>query len=384
MGVQTKFGMVCMLAQLATGSDGPSPGGPGIQGGPKATQVALHVPDEMAPPGGIVQMKFMVTEPTPISSGGPRFAFDSTFDAVWGIELFNPTGDVNGAAVINSSQVNVFYVTSTGANGPDYPIMTVALHVRPDAAAGTQIPFSLDPSSSWVLGPLGAATLKPELPATVTVGGTVSITNVVPGGGTLPAGSVVSIQGMGFQSQTRIQLNAIKASSIALVSPNEIQVTLAETTNMTGQKIQVVNPDGSQDTYFSYLRGIPLMQSSRSLLQNTVPIFSSVTHSSATFPPTGGLNSGQYSGVAIQNPGLAPAVVTVSLYSAQNAPLGSTTINVPPGYRLMAETSEVTNTAPPFGSYVVVTSTQPVQSFGFIADESQSTILPFAALIAQP
>jgi hypothetical protein len=111
MGIQIKLGMVCVLAaRLATGSDGPSqsgPGGQGSPGGPAATQVALRVPNEMAPPGGVVQMKFMVTEPTPISSGGPRFAFDSTFDAVWGIELFNPTGDVNGAAVINSSQVNV-------------------------------------------------------------------------------------------------------------------------------------------------------------------------------------------------------------------------------------------------------------------------------------
>src|SRR5215472_6304313 len=231
MGIHKRFIFACVFAtRLAVAQGGPGPSG-------SPNQISLHIPNEMALPGGIVQMKLLVTTPTPISSGGPRFDFDSTFDAVWGIELFNPTGDVNGAAVINGSQVSVFYATSSGAQGSDYPIMTVALHVRPDAAPGAQTQFSLDPSSTWMLGLLGSATLKPMTPATVTVGGTISITNVVPGGGWLPGGSIVSIQGMGFQSKTQVQLNAIKASSIAVISSNLIEFTLAEATNMTGQKI---------------------------------------------------------------------------------------------------------------------------------------------------
>jgi hypothetical protein len=378
MGLRSKFGIGCVFAvRLAVGQGGPGPSG-------SNNQVSLHIPNEMAPPGGVVQMKLMVTAPTPISSGGPRFSLNAMFDAVRGIE-FNPTGDINGAALINGSQVNVFYTTSSGAQGTDYPIMTVALHVRPDAAPGSQTQFSLDPSSTWVLGLLGPATLKPMTPATVTAGGTISITNIVPGGSVLPAGSVVSIQGVGFQNKTQVQLNAIKASSIAFISPEEIQFTLAEETNMTGQKIQVVNPDGSQDTYFCYLRGIPLLQSGQPLLQNTVPIFSPVTHSKAVFGPMGTLPANEFSGVAIQNPGIVPVDVTASLYSAQNALLGGSTIRMPPGYRFIKETSELTNgVAPPLGSYIVVLSTQPVQAFGFIADESQSTLSPFAASAAQP
>ena len=379
MGIHCKFSIACVIAvRFALADGGPGPSGTN-------NQVALHIPNEMAPPGGVVQMKLMVTAPTPISSGGPGFAVDATFDAIWGIELFNPAGDVNGAAVVNGSQVKVFYTTSSGPQGTDYPIMSVALHVRPDAAPGSQAQFSLDPSSTWMLGLLGPASLAPMSPAIVTVGGTISITNVVPGGGVLPAGSVVSIQGMGFQSNTQIQLNAIKASSIAVVSPGEIQFTLAEATNMTGQKIQVVNPDGSQDTYFSYLRGIPFLHSGRPLLQNTVPIFSSVTHSQAVFSPMGTSLASQYSGIAIQNSGTLTADVTVSLYSAQNVPLGGSTIRLPPGYRFIAETSELTQgVAPPVGSYAVVSSTQPVQDFAFIADGSQSTLVPFSAISAQP
>ncbi len=379
MGPNSKFVAACVFAaSLALADGGPGPSG-------STNQISLHIPNETAPPDGVAQMKLMVTAPTPISSGGPRFDFDTTFDAVWGIELFCQTGDLNGAAVINGSQVNVFYTSSAGALGTDYPIMTVALHVRPDAVPGSQTQFSLDPSSTWMLGLLGQATLKPMSPATVTVGGTISITNVVPGGGILPAGSVVSIQGIGFQQKTQIQLNAIKASSIVVVSPNEIQFTLAAATNMTGQKMQVVNPDGSQDTYFSYLRGVPLLQSGRPLLQTTVPIFSSVTHSTALFGPVAAMSQTQFSGVAVQNTGTVSADVTVSLYSAQNVLLGGSTITVPPGYRFMAETSELTyGIAPPAGSFIAVSSNQPVQSFGFTADGAQSTVLPFAAIASQP
>ena len=326
-------------------------------------------------------MKFMVTEPTPISSGGPSLEMGAMFDGVWGIELFSPTGDVNGVAMVNGSRINIRYSTTAGAQGTDYPIMTVALHVRPDAVPGTQTQFQLDPSSTWTLGLLGTATLKPVPPATVTVGGSISIINVVPGGGILPAGTVVSIRGMGFQPKTQVQLNAIKSSSINLVSPEEIQFTLAETTNMTGQKIQLVNPDGSQDTYFSYMRGVALASSSYPLLAGAVPVFSSMTHTSAVFSPA----AAAFTGIAVQNPGLAAADVTVSLYSPADVPMGSSTVILPSGYRLMQETSEWAQGATVVaGSYIVVTSTEAVQMFGFAGDTDTGAITPFAPVESLP
>lgn len=368
-------GMFCLTGMLlAAGGPGPSTTTP--------TQVSLHIPNEMAPPGGVAQMKFMVTEPTPISSGGPSLAFDTgVFDAALGIELFCLSGDLNGVATVNGSQINLNYITTAGAPGTDYPIMTMALHVRPDALPGSQTLFQLDPSSTWTLGSLGNATLKPAPPATVTVGGSISITNVVPGGGILPAGAVVSIRGIGFQPNTQVQLNAIKFSSVAFVSPEEIQFTLAEPTNMTGEKIQVVNPDGSQDTYFSYLRGVPLASSSYPLLAGVVPIFSSVTHSWAMFTPP----AADFTGIAVQNPGLAATDVTVSLYSPANVLMGTSTVTVPSGYRVMEETSEWAQgaTAVP-GSYIVVASPTPVQVFGFAGNTATAAVTPFAAALAQP
>ena len=372
--------MFCLTGMLlAEGGPGPSSGS---VGGSTTAQVSLHIPNEIASPGGVAQMKFMVTEPTPISSGGPSLAFDAgVFDAALGIELFCPTGDLNGVAIVNGSRINLNYITTAGAQGTDYPIMTIALHVRPDALPGSQTLFQLDPSSTWTLGSLGTATLKPVPPAAVTVGGSISITNVVPGGGILPAGAIVSIRGIGFQPKTQVQLNAIKFSSIVFVSPEEIQFTLAQPTNMTGQKIQVVNPDGSQDTYFSYLRGEPLASSSYPLLAGVMPIFSSRTHSWAIFAPP----AADYTGIAVQNPGVAATDVTVSLYSPANVLMGTSTVTVPGGYRLMQETSEWAQgaTAIP-GSYIVVGSATPVQVLGFAGNTATATITPFAAVLAQP
>jgi len=344
----------------------------------------LHIPDETVPPGGVVQMKFMVTEPTPITSGGPRFASFSGA-TVLGIHLFNPTGDVNGVAMVNGSQVSIAYVTSSGTQGSDYPIMAVAFQMPASASVGTKSQFNLDPSSTWTLGLLGTASMKPITPATITVGGSISITNVVPGGGPLPVGTVVSIHGIGFQAGTQVQLSQFAASSIVVVSPQEIQLVLAAPTDMTGKKIQVVNPDGSQDTYFSYLRGVPLGQSNRPLLASAVPIFSSLTHSQAVFAASSFASASQFSGVAVQNPNLEPAAVTFTLFSSSDVALGSSTVVIPGGYRMMRESSEVAQgVTPPLGSYLTVSADHSIQVFGFLGDETLGTVLPVTTLSSQP
>jgi hypothetical protein len=363
-------------------SGGSTPSTTGTSGGPGVVgrQVSLHVPDESAPPGGIVQMKLLITEPTPISSGGPRIPKPSG-TTVSGVQLFNPNGDVSGVAMISASAISVASISSTGAQGSDYPIMTIALQLPTNVSIGTKLPFTLDPSSSWNLGLLGNATVKPFPQATITVGGSISITNVVPGGGLLPGGSVVSVQGIGFEPGTQVQLSNVQTSSITVVSPQEIQIVLAEPTQMTGKKIQVANPDGSKDTYYSYMRGIQLDQSTRPLLASAKPIFSSIVYSQAAFASGLSMTTSQYDGLAVQNPNLAPATVTFTLFSAANAPLGSSTVVIPNGNYLMKETSELTGgVAPPAGSYIVVSSDSPIQVFGFLADDLAGTVLPYVAL----
>lgn len=347
-------------------------------------QVSLHIPDEMAPPGGMMQIKLLVTEPTPITTGNIFLSFDSSmFDAVRGIEVFNMTGFSDGFAVVQGSNISVRYSTTVKNSGTDYPIMTMALAVRPDALVGQKTQFTLDPNTTWILGLLDATTLKPIPPANLTVGGSISITDVVPGGGVVPAGGTVSIRGIGFQAHTQVSLNNIKFSSITPIGPNEIQFTVAQDTEMTGQKIQVVNPDGSQDVYWSYMRGVTVGQSSRTLLQSTVPLFSTQSFSQSAFLLVDPSSASQYGGVAVQNAGASPATVTFSLYSLLGAPLGTSTVTLAPGTRMLRETSELIGVNSPRASCLLVSSTSPVESVGLYADESTNAVYPLAPIFTQ-
>src|SRR3569833_610547 len=358
--------------------------GPGASCASSSQLVSLHIPDESAPPGGVVQMKFMMTEPTPISTGNLRL--DTPKDtSVQGIHLFNPAGDVNGIAVINGQQENILYFTSNGTQGSDSPIMTIALQIPTSAVTGTESQFGLVPSSTWNFGRLGVATMRPMPPANVTIGGSISISNVVPGGGLLPSGTVVSVQGHGFQRNTRIQLSNIKASSIAVVSPQENRIVLAAPTDQTGKKNQDVNPAGLLVLFFSYLRGVPFGQSNRSLLMFALPLLSSLTHSQAVFAAASFSSAQQFSGVAVQNQNLAPAIVTFTLFSSSSASLGSTTVAVPSGSFIMRQSSVLSGgVAPPAGSYLTVSSDLSDQLLGFIGDDTAGTVTPVAALSSGP
>src|SRR4029453_18565634 len=162
-------------------------------GGGTDDELRLRILDEMAPPGGIVQMKVRTTEVTPISGGRGRYRIDpAMFSSATGFGIF-ATGELAGAAVIDGADVALSY-TSNGALTAEYPLLVVALRIRPDVAVGTKTLFTFDPGSIWNVSPTGAVQTGQISPGTITVGGTVSITDVVPGEGVWPAGTVVSVR----------------------------------------------------------------------------------------------------------------------------------------------------------------------------------------------
>ena len=368
--MQTKLTLCTVLCSAALFADG-------------TKSVSLHIPDEMAPPGGMVQMKMMVTEPTPIATGSVLFTFDAgTFSGVSGISLFNLNGDVNGAAVLLGNQLHLRYTTTTGTTGTDYPIMSFALPVRADVAVGQKTQFALDPASIWLLDLFGPATLNPIPPATVTVGGSISITDITPGGGFMSAGSVLVIHGMGFQPNTQVQASAVKLSSINIVSPSEIDLTIAEGVQITGKKFQVVNPDGSQDSYFSYMRGVALGSSAQPLLAATMPVFSSQMYSQATFAsiPCG---AGQFNGLAMQNQNQSDVIITLASFSTSGMLIDQTTLDLPPGMKITRDVLEwLPNSA--HAASVNVNSSAPIQVFGLWGDTASSIVLPFRPVSGTP
>ncbi len=369
-----RFSAFCVTAALCA------------SGSAQVLPTTIRVSSETAPPGGMAQLKVLLTSPMPITSGGMYLDMSSVdFASIDGIALFDAAGDVNGAAVVDGGKVNMQFTSPNGTFGAtvDYPIMTVALRLKPTVQNGQVFGVALDQSASFWRNLLGLPSAVELKPGGITVGGSVSITNVVPGGGVLPAGGTFRILGMGFSPQTKVQLSPLRASSIQYVSPGEIRVTVKDGGVLDGTKIQVSNPDNSSDIYYSYLRGVPVGTSGRPLLGQTVPAFSSRTMFEAVLPSTISplLNADYFTALALQNPNGTDAVVTVEAHAADGALTGSTTVTLPSGGRLTREVSELLGSVLPTGSYLRVVSTQPVQALGLLGNDKTGAVMPVAMVV---
>src|SRR5262249_57414659 len=115
--------------------------------------------------------------------------------------------------------------------------MAITLGISNDAQIGNTYPVSLGASSSTWRNLLGSPIAVSLQPGSITVGGSVNISNVIPGGGRLPAGAMFRIIGTGFSDKTHVQLSGIGTSSVKCVSPTEIQVTLSQPATLDGTLI---------------------------------------------------------------------------------------------------------------------------------------------------
>ena len=380
VGDKTMVAMLAAVTAFALGATALARSGSGSGSG-SGSDLKFRVEDEMAPPGGMVQMKVEPYEVTPISGGRPGFSFDSAFfDGVEGFDMF-VTGELAGAAVVNGSRVNVSYATR-GALSEDYPFLTVSLRIRPDAAIGARARFTLDPLSIWNLltGPVVASRITP---GTVTVGGSVSITDVVPGGGVWPAGTVVSVRGIGFTSRTRLRVNDVETRSIRFVSPTEMRFTLARDRRAArrapeggefrlqervllvharhhrrGQHAAVAGGHGAD--FFAHAAY------SRDAWTLPVVEWEPVRRPGASEPDTG--RCGGRDGVVRCR---RRAAVSVGAHAGQPASACPGAVRASRGV------------PPPPGSSVVVTSSAPIEAIGLLCDEGTWTVsasLPLEAL----
>jgi hypothetical protein len=167
------------------------------------------------------------------------------------------------------------------------------------------------------------------------------------------------------------------------VSPTQFHVNVKDGGLLDGTLIQVQNPDKSTDSYYSYMRGVPMGSSTRLLLASTVPVFSILTATEAILPPTISpqVNPAYFTGIALQNPSQAAASVTVEARSGAGALLGTTALTIPNGSRFSREVSELFGTTLPTGAYLHVTSSQPVQMVGLLGNDTSGVVVPVAVTI---
>lgn len=369
-----------MLALLTAGSilslAGPGNGAAGTgtnsgtSGGP-ANTLAICTSSEIVPAGATVQVKNLVSQPRPITSSG-SFSSLNGF-SVDGVAIFSAQGDAAGTAVVQNGMLYVDVISPAADFGTtsSYPLLIVTMDIPASTAPGSVFPLAIDAMTAQ--GPDGPLTFIESKPGILTIGGSVSISGVYPGGGTWPAGTVVSIHGSGFQPGTRVS-TSMNTSPPIYISPTEFQFTLQQAATLDMQPVQAVNPDGSQVTFYSYLRGAPIYPASQPLLLQTEPIFQAQTHATATVGPLPALGAGQFTALAVQNPTPGPVAVSFQLQRTG----ASTIVQLPSGGRVMDDLSALLGGAPlSAGDIVTVTATSAVQILGMQADTAAAAVTPF-------
>jgi hypothetical protein len=338
--------------------------------------LSLKVLDETVPPGGFVQMKVTVTEPKPIIIGMSRIFYPGVLGAVQGL-LIPDAPDAAGVAVIGDHTLAVRTVSPNGTIGTSTagPAVVVTIAAPPTARAGASGALNLDPATSFYEDPSGNQYPLEIKQGTVRVGGTLSITDVLPGGGFLPAGSTVSVVGIGFQPGAIVEIDGLEVTSSSWVNPNRVDAVTGAAAQLDGRRVSVRNPDKSRARYYSYLRATSLGESARPLLAASEPIFP-VQPISTGFFSTPAPAPGAFLGLALQNPGTATSSVSVELWSGGSV-VASTSMTLPPRTEIERDASELlTGVVPPKGSFLRVTASSPVQMLGLSGNETEGSVAP--------
>jgi hypothetical protein len=358
---------------------------------PRPAPLSLRVANESEPPSGIVQMKFEITEPVPITTGGGYFSMDDV-QSVDGIAIGVPDAAgvaiVRGGCILNqgctpaTAQLSFVFPTDPTAGLFDYPIATIAGRIRSDAVAGHQTPLTLDPGSLNVTTPTCGPTpscafevAQGEL--TIDQPAALAVTDVVPGSALVPAGGVVTIRGLNFTPRTQVRFNEVDLSAVRFIDSTRIDVVVASPTQMHGMRIRLRNrrPD-DRTTYYSYQRTTWGTPSTDSFLALAHPVFPLQPR------PTAGLTlpasaAPRVYGVGLQNLGAAPVTVQLDLVGLGGGAIGlPQSVTVGPNQRLVRGTFELFRQTCGTGCLVTMTASAPVQVLGVSGDEATSSATP--------
>jgi hypothetical protein len=368
------------LAAKGQGAPGP---------GDSFTGVSIKVLNASSPPGGTLQFLVTLTEPKPIVMATAVISIDTgVVGPVMGVALYGPTGatsDAVGAAVPSATGLTVRTISPSGTFGTDaaVPILAVTLSVPPDAQPGTHASLLLDPLASVWIDPFGQPYAQQIKDGNFVVGGTVSINDVFPGMGLLPAGSSVVVSGLGFQPGAIIEIDGVSVAATNFVSGFEVDAILGVDADLYGRRVRIRNPDLSTASYRSYLRATWLGRSANALLASTDPIFSPLTITGAFFTSAPG--PGQFLALALQNPAATSADVSVELRSTAAGSIATTALTLPPRTRISRQVSELfAGVSLPADAFLAVRSSSPVQMLGLLGDDAAGTVEPVVASLAFP
>jgi uncharacterized protein (TIGR03437 family) len=300
--------------------------------------VSVVLSNETVPAGGTVQLKFSLSKPALIAHGGLSIDLDPTiFASVSAATAFSANGDAYGFAQITGLHVLVNFGSPTGGVGqlPGEPMVVVTAAVLATASVGQTASVTADPTASYWNDPQGNAYAVSASPGKVTIGGTLSIANVAPGGGLLASGAVIEIDGKGFSSSTTASIDGASVALVQSSSPQKMLLTLGGPTDLTGKRVRVVNPDGSEVDVFPFIPGTPISAPGQAV-DGLIPILPLQRYTVAVFGIGGSFNSRW---MAVYNPNPFAVNLLLDTTNVVDDFTGERSLTIPAGGSLFDHSS---------------------------------------------
>jgi uncharacterized protein (TIGR03437 family) len=222
--------------------------------------LSLVVSSETAPAGAWAQIKVSLTAPQQITAGYLSMDFDpAVFGPAGDVAVFSATGDAAGFAHATGTHVDVTFASPSGGVGqlPGLPVLVVCVPVLSGVATGKTTTVTVDPTGAPWNNPAGVQYSVTAAPATFQVGGTISIQSVSPAGGTMPAGTVITIQGTGFDPATTATMDGVTLSPVQYISSQQMTATLDNARELTATHLRLANSAGQRIDYFLALTSTP-------------------------------------------------------------------------------------------------------------------------------
>jgi len=369
--------------------------------------VGLTIASPTVPPGGLLQMQIMLTEPKPILKGrqgvkfvssGARAAVATTFanpvatltseavpavtagsllGPIRDVALFGPDGNVSGVAVAAQQGLQVYFRSTLKTFGTniDAPVISVSMPVNIQSSIGQTVNLNLDPNATQWFDPTAAQYPIELKSGTMTVGGSLSISDVIPGGGLVPAGKTIVIKGTGFDSKTTVQINEGTVATTQFVSSNQINISLTTAFNPSGKRVRVINKGHELATYFPSSRTTLFGKSTHNLVAESYPIFPDTRWTAAYFRTAQSGNV--FTGLALQNPNVAAASVHLQLRTLTGTVLSTRALVLAGNTHIVRDLAELFPTGMNLnGLSLKVISSLPLQMLGLRGDDASSIVLP--------
>jgi len=176
---------------------------PSLQAADSTINAVVSCPT--VPPGGTAQITVTLAAPMSITHGKFHIELDpAVFGDISAVQVFSASGDQQGIAKLQGTQADVVFNALSGGIGllPNLPVAEITAPVLATVRVGSIGSVTVQATSLWRGEVSGQQYSMAFQSKGVPIGPGLSIQSVVPGGGPVPAGTLVQVNGQGFTSST--------------------------------------------------------------------------------------------------------------------------------------------------------------------------------------